>query len=188
MKIRKLSLSNNGIPAVGPDVEKETSIDTSSSLNNSSMNFCVASSVMCTESLTGIKDNAIAISDIPILCSVTKINSAERSNIKLDNSNDFSIEEDERTKGISQIENAEASSIPKELSKSNKVKQYRTGSIRLTKSHAVCCKILIGFAICCTTGCSLVPIIFYYASQIVNNVPTRPEYSHNRNTSTAKVC
>ena len=188
MKIRKLSLSNNGIPAVGLDVEKETSIDTSSSLNNSSMNFCVASSVMCTESLIEIKDNTIAISDIPILCSVTKINSAESRNIKLDNSNDFSIVEDERTKGISQMENAEVSSSPKELSKSNKVKQYRTGSIRLTKSHALCCKILIGFAICCTTALSLMPIIFYYVSQVVNNVPTSPEYSHNRNTSTAKVC
>ena len=173
MKIRKLSLSNNGIPAVGPNAEKKTTIDTSSSLNNSSMNFCVASSVMCTESLTGIKDNAIA---------------AESCNIKLDNNNDFSIVEDERTKGISQIEKAEVSSIPKELSKSNKVKQYRTGSIRLTKSHALCCKILIGFAICCTTGLSLTPIVFYYVSQMGNDVPTILEYSHSRNTSTAKVC
>ena len=67
-------------------------------------------------------------------------------------------------------------------------KQYRSTSIVLTKSHALCCKLSIVFAICCTTGLSLMPIIFYYVSQIGNDVPTGPEHSRERNTSIAKVC
>ena len=82
--------------------------------------------------------------------------------------------------------NTEDRSISKKLSKSKKVKQYRT-SIDLTKSHAVYCKMLIVIAICCTTGFSLMPIVFYYISQIGNDAPTGPEYSHGRNTSSAEV-
>ena len=44
-------------------------------------------------------------------------------------------------------------------------KQYRSPSIALTKSHALCCKLSIVVAICCTTGCSLLPIVLYYVSQ-----------------------
>ena len=90
-------------------------------------------------------------------------------------------------KNVSQNENNEDTSIPKKLSNSKKVKQYRSTSIALTKSHSLCCKISIVVAICCTTGFSLLPIVFYYVSQIGNNTPTVPEYSHERNTSKAKV-
>ena len=91
-------------------------------------------------------------------------------------------------KSISQNKNNEDTLIPKKLSNSKKVKQYRPTSTALTKSHALCCKLLIAVAICCITGFSLLPIVFYYVTQIGNNAPTVPEYSHGRNTSTAKVC
>ena len=45
----------------------------------------------------------------------------------------------------------------------------------------------IVFAILLTTGCSLIPIILYYANLAGNNVPIDPEYSQERNISRAKV-
>ena len=45
----------------------------------------------------------------------------------------------------------------------------------------------IVFAIFLTTGCSLIPIILYYANLDGNNVPIDPEYSQERNASRAKV-
>ena len=110
-------------------------------------------------------------------------------NITVDNSkvaSDTSSNESNLShiKSISQNEDA---SIPKELSNSKKVKQHRSTSIFLTESHALYCKISIVIAICCTTGFSLLPIVFYYVSQIGNNVPTGPEYSHEKNTSKAEV-
>ena len=113
--------------------------------------------------------------------------------ITVDNSNvasDTSSNESNLShiESISQYENNEDTSIPKRLFKSKKVKQYRPTSTALTKHHVLYCKISIFIAICCTTGFSLLPIFFYYVSQIGNDIPTGPEYSHERNSSTAKVC
>ena len=115
-------------------------------------------------------------------------------NITVDNSNiasgtgsNGSNLELSNIKSISQNENTKDTSILKKYPNSKKIKQYRT-SIVLTKSHAVYCKMLIVVAICCTTGFCLMPIVFYYVSQIGNNAPTGPDYSHGRNTSAAKVC
>ena len=91
-------------------------------------------------------------------------------------------------KSISQDKNTEDISIPKKLSKSKQVKQYHPTSTTLTKNYVLCCKLSIAFAICCTTGFSLMPIYLYYVSQIGNNAPIAPEYSHERNTSTTNVC
>ena len=74
--------------------------------------------------------------------------------------------------------------IPKKFCK---VKQYHSTSINLTKRKTLCCKILIVFGIFFTTGCSLIPIILYYANLAGNNVPIDLEYSQERNTSRAKV-
>ena len=82
-------------------------------------------------------------------------------------------------RSISQNTNAE--DIPRN-------KYHRKASIAVTKSQVLCCKLSIVFAICCTTICTLMPIYLYYVSQIGNNVPTAPEYSHEINTTTAKVC
>ena len=114
-------------------------------------------------------------------------------NITIDNSNvssDTGSNESNLShiKSISQYEKNEDTSIPKKLSNSKKMKQYHPTSTALTKRHALYCKISIIIAICCTTGFSLLPMIFYYVSQIGNNAPTAPEYSHERNSSTAKVC
>ena len=137
------------------------------------------SPVVKDQSLTGIKYNVNNTLDDPssnIICNseVTIAIGSSGSNLS-------------HLKNISQNENVVDTSISKEFSKSKKVNQYRSTSIALTKSHALCCKLSIVFAICCTTGCSLMPIFFYYVSQIGNDVPTGPEYSHERNSSTAKV-
>ena len=116
-------------------------------------------------------------------------------NITADNSNVVSITGSSESilshqrsiKSISQNKIAKDASLYKGVSKSKKVKQYRSTSIALTNSHALCCKLSIAFAICCTTGLALMPIVFYYISQMGNDVPTVPEYSHERNTSTAAV-
>ena len=91
-------------------------------------------------------------------------------------------------KSISQNKNTEDTSTPKKLFESKRVKQYHPTSAALTKSHVLCCKMSIAFAICCTTGFSLMPIYLYYISQIGSNPPTVPEYTHKRNISTANVC
>ena len=113
---------------------------------------------------------------------------ADNSNVVFSTGSSESIVSHQRSnKSISENKSVEDASLSKEVSKSKKVKLYRSTSIALTKSHALCCKLSIVFAICCTTGLSLMPIVFYYVSQIGNDVPIGPEYSHERNTSTATV-
>ena len=138
------------------------------------------SPVVKTQSSTGIKDNVNSTLDD---ASVNIIGNSKVTFAVGSSGNNLSHQ-----KNIPQNENTVDTSISKEVFKSKKVRQYRSTSITLTKSHAVCCKLSVAFVICCTTRFSLMPIVFYYVSQIGNDVPTDPEYSHERNISTAKVC
>ena len=54
--------------------------------------------------------------------------------------------------------------------------------------NALCCKVSVIFGVCCIIGFYLMPIILYYVGQIRGNPKTDPEFSHEKNTSTAKVC
>ena len=195
MKIRKTSLSSMDGPAVGSNVEQETTIDTSSPVNDSSMNpVCAASSVICI-TLTGIKDDANVI---PVLHSVAKVNFDESLNSKMD---DFSVVKNKRIDAHNHMTTEDnlshgaymlqdnitgnnATSEPKSFLKRQKsnislVDTNGTGTLH--------CKILLIFAVCCIIGCCLMPTIFYYISQTRNRVAiTDPEYSHINNTS-AKV-
>ena len=107
--------------------------------------------------------------------------------VSITGSSESILSHQKSNKSISENKSTEDTSLSKEVSKSKRVKQYRSTSIALTKSHALCCKLSIVFTICCTTALSLMPIVFYYTSQIGNDVPTGPEYSHERNTSIAAV-
>ena len=93
-------------------------------------------------------------------------------------------------RSILRNENTEnnVASIPKEPNVKNKMKHHRSRSIDLIKHNVLCCRMFIVFAMCCVIGCSLMPIIFYFAAQRGENVITYPEYSHVINTSSAEVC
>ena len=57
-----------------------------------------------------------------------------------------------------------------------------------TKHNSLCCKMSIAFVMFCIITCSLMPIVFYYATQLQEKKEiTDLEYSHARNTSSAKV-
>ena len=176
--------SNNSNP-VDLDLDQETTMN-ACQVENSSMypdKLCVIH-LDISPAVNNQNDIANSTSDDSSI-NVTRDN----SNVVFSTGSSESILSHQRSnKSISENKSAEGTSLSKEVSKSKKVKQYRSTSIALTKSHALCCKLSIVFAICCTTGLSLMPIIFFYVSQIVNDdVPTGPEYSHERNTSTAAV-
>ena len=178
----KEPLSNSD--SVGVDLDQETTMN-ACQVENSSMcpdKPCVIH-LDISPAVNNQNDIANSTSDDPSI-NVTRDN----SNVVFSTGSSESILSHQRSiKTISQNKIAEDTSLYKEVSKSNKVKQYRSTSMALTKSPAFCCKLSIVFTICCTTGLSLMPVVFYYVSQIGNNVPTGPEYSHERNTSTAAV-
>ena len=166
--------SLNKLDPVGIDLDQETITNTCQVEDNGNLDDI----------------SSVANDQADINYDVNSTSDGSSLNITVDNSkvaSDTSSNESNLShiKSISQNEDA---SIPKKLPKSKKVKQDHPTSTALTKSHALYCKISIIIAICCTTGFSLLPIVFYYVSQIGNNVPTDPEYSHERNTSKTKVC
>ena len=59
---------------------------------------------------------------------------------------------------------------------------------KIQSGYALCSKVLVIFAVCCIIGCYLIPVILYYVSQTGGSTETDPEFSHEKNTSTAKVC
>ena len=193
MKIRKVSLSNNDSNAVSPNIEQENTIDTSNPVTMNLDNSCVTFSVKCIEGSTATEDDASVISEIPVVHSISKINSAESLNRELDDSNDFSAVKDEGInahnttqdylKHHAYISNPEkdGASRPQILPKRQK------SNISLARTNGVStlrCKVLLVFAICCTIGCCLMPIILYYVGQAKSHVATAdPEYSHRKNDS-----
>ena len=170
---------------VGVDLDQETTMNVCQ-VENSSI-YPDEPSVMHLDNISPAVNNQNDITNSTSDDSSINI-TADNSNAVFSTGSSESVLSHQRSNNtISQNKSAEDASLYKEVSKSKKVKQYRSTSIALTKSHALCCKLSIVFAICCTTGLSLMPVVFYYVSQIGNNVPTGPEYSHERNTSTATV-
>ena len=54
-------------------------------------------------------------------------------------------------------------------------------------TNALCCKILVGFALCSIVVCFLMPVILYSVNQASDNDEAQAEYSHEKNTSSANV-
>ena len=190
----------------GANLDQETTINTcqvkSNGVHLGVTNFCFAygvSSVVNVESLADVECEINTTSDIPIISSIA---TAESSNRKIDGIvsdnivSDYSVLQDEvnadnTTRGnlnqqgcISQEKSTENNvvSVPKKFTKRN------TAKTKSLTCHVLCCKISIVFAMCCVIGCCLIPIIFYYINQATNISVTDPEYSSEKNISSAKVC
>ena len=71
---------------------------------------------------------------------------------------------------------------------SERKKIQRNTSSGYLSGNALCCKVSVIFGVCCIIGIYLIPIILYYVGQIRGNPETNPEFSHEKNTSIAKVC
>ena len=196
MKIRKVSLSNNDSNAVSPNIEQETTIDTSNPVTDSRMNLdnsCVTFSVKCIESLNATEDDPNVISDIPVMHSTSKINSAESLNRKLDNCNDFSAVKDEGINAHNTTQDhlkhhVYFSNLEKDgTSKPQIFPKREKSNISLVSTNSIGTlryKVLLIFTICCIIGCCLMPIILYYVGQAKSHVVTGdPEYSHIKNDS-----
>ena len=69
-----------------------------------------------------------------------------------------------------------------------KAEQCNSTSADLKKTNALCCKLSIVFAMFCIIICSLMPIVFYYVSQLGESEIIHLDYSHYRNISSIKVC
>ena len=67
-----------------------------------------------------------------------------------------------------------------------KAEQHNSTSTDLTKHNTLCCKMSIVFVMFCIITCSLMPIVLYYVITQVGEIYDL-DYSHARNTSSAKV-
>ena len=67
-------------------------------------------------------------------------------------------------------------------------KIQRNISSESLRGNALCCKVFVIFGVCSIIGCYLIPVTFYYVGQARGNPETNPEFSNEKNTSTAKVC
>ena len=56
------------------------------------------------------------------------------------------------------------------------------------KANTLFCKMLVVFGICFIIGCYLIPVIVYYVGRSMDRGETDPEFSFEKNVSTAKVC
>ena len=143
------------------------------------------------ESLTDIEDG---INDNPGHSITTKPNQIENGSSISDSSalDDMTINADKTTEDnlnhqrcISQDEGIENNTASMPIRK--KI-QRNISSERLNSCNALCCKVLVIFGVCCVIGVYLIPITLYYVGQTRDNPKTDPEFSHEKNTSTAKVC
>ena len=143
------------------------------------------------ESLTDIEDG---INDNPGHSITTKPNQMENGSRILDLSapDDTIINTDKTTEDnlnhqrcISQDEGIEnnTASIP-----IRKKIQRNISLGSLNSRNALCCKVSVIFGVCCVIGVYLIPITLYYVGQTRDNPKTDPEFSPEKNTSTAKVC
>ena len=75
----------------------------------------------------------------------------------------------------------------KRFSTKRKIK-HNTSSTNLSVINVIRCKVLLFFGVCFIIGCCLMPIVLYYAVQFRGNFETDPDYFHEKNISSAKVC
>ena len=143
------------------------------------------------ESLTDIEDG---INDNPGHSITTKPNQMEDGSGISDSSalDDMIINVDKTTEDnlnhqrcISQDEGIENNTASMPIRKKIQ-RNISTGS--LNSRNALCCKVLVIFGVCCVIGVHLMPITLYYVGQTRDNPETDIEFSHEKNTSTAKVC
>ena len=143
------------------------------------------------ESLTDIEDG---INDNPGHRITTKPNQMENGSSISDSSalDDTTINADKTTEDnlnhqrcISQDEGIENNTASMPIRK--KI-QHNISSGSLNSRSALCCKVSVIFGVCCVIGFYLIPITLYCVSQTKDNPKTDPKFSHEKNTSTAKVC
>ena len=73
------------------------------------------------------------------------------------------------------------------LNNKKAAEQHNSTSTNLTKHNTLCCKLSLVFVMFCVITCSLMPIVLYYVTQLGEREITDLDYSHARNTSSAKV-
>ena len=66
-------------------------------------------------------------------------------------------------------------------------KIQRNISSESLKGNAFCCKVFVIIGVCSIIGCYQIPITVYYVSQTRGNPEMNPEFSDEKNTSSAKV-
>ena len=178
------SLSNSN--TVDVDIDQENTMNTGT-IRSSSVNTELVSCVSHGGAISSVVNNQNQdLTDSKNDISISNdhaVSILDNSNVAFAISSNESNLSHQRSLQSRKTEN-NISSTPKKFCK---VKQHHSTSINLTKRKTLYCKMSIVFAILLTTGCSLIPIILYYANLAGNNVPIDPEYSQERNTSRAKV-
>ena len=126
---------------------------------------------------------------------MAKINFAETSNKQMKNASDVSdcsidpdnSMEDKLGHQSSVIMNPDVASTSKSHSVKKRMK-YNISSTSIGVINTLRYKVLIGFVMCCITGCCLIPIITYSVYQIIDNDGTDAERSKNPSTKVCFMC
>ena len=208
----KESINNSDSCRFSVDFNEGTTIDTPP-VKDSDMNLemlCIANPNTCDTSLTTNAENSADAKygvntdvEIPmVVCPITISglieNSVENHNdisnqpvlqdklLNIDNATEGSPEDQRR---ISRDENTEnkITSVPKRPL-SPGMKTHSSSSIKVINYTGLRCKTSLVFIMCCVIGCCLIPFTAYYVSQARDSDVTDPEYSHEKNTSSIKVC
>ena len=197
------SLSNSD--PISIDLDQETIINTSQ-VEDSDMNPddpCVITHVDDThpvvydQSLSDLECDISNTSDNPAMnmdgkMNVTfsvreygSINSSNNISDKIINTDNAARSNLDHPRNI--LQNESAGNNVASILNNQKAEQHNSTSTDLTKHNALCCKMLIVFAMFCIITCSLMPIVLYYVTQLGEREITVLEYSNDRNISNAKV-
>ena len=107
--------------------------------------------------------------------------------VKADNTTNGSLQNQRRFSLGDKKRDTEIVLTPRRPSITNKMK-YTLSSTSLAITTVLHYKVLMVIAVCFITGCYLMPIALYYISQAGADAGIDPQFSHERNTSKAKVC
>ena len=113
------------------------------------------------------------------------INSSNNISDKLTNTDNAARSNLDHPRNV--LQNKSAKNDVASILKNQKPEQHHSTSTDLTKHNALCCKMSIVFAMFCIITCSLMPIVFYYVTQLEEGEIIVLEYSNDKNISNAKV-
>ena len=208
----KESVSDSDSCKFGVNLNQGTTIDTPP-VKDSDVNLdilCIANLNIFDTPLTTNVENSTDVKygintdvKIPIVVCPIPIDALVENSVE--NNNDISdqsvvqdkvLNADNPTEGnpedqvcISQDENTEnkINSVPKRPL-SPGMKTHSSSSIKVITYTGLRCKTSLVFIMCCVIGCCLIPFTVYYVSQAGDSDITDPEYSHEKNISSTKVC
>ena len=153
---------------VNDQVSSHLECDISNTLDNPAMNMDGKMNVTFSVREYGSINSSNNISD-----KITNTDNAARSNL-------------DHPRNI--LQNKSTGNDVASILNNQKAEQHNSTSTDLTKHNSLCCKMSIAFVMFCIITCSLMPIVFYYATQLREKKEiTDLEYSHAGNTSSAKV-